>query len=202
MHRVTAALITPLFFLFTVYSFGWFCVPAPGSCSAIEMAGCCDEQAPEVSRACASSCERASEEDPAEDACDGPCAGHCKSAPVTDTKCIAATEPTRCENADARCHGRAVFSEEIPIMLRLCERPDNTRCASKPDVPQNCKPIRCILIHPLVADSPPKTLTPASPVAVDAPDLQPQFAATARAGPVYAQVNAIIPIVKTTVLRI
>jgi hypothetical protein len=203
VHRVSAILTTLIFLNATIYGFGWYCVPVPGKCSAVDaMDGKACEVAPKVSCSCTSPCERIAKTIPEEASCGSTCGQPLKSR--RGAGCGSSEEggcTTRAE-APERTECQSARSEEFPTLSRTCEMPDNTWCLGKPMLPKGCTPVRCILMHPILGNLPPKAASSVIPTAVESPNQQLPPWSVPRAGPTLPQIWGVSPIIETTVLRI
>jgi hypothetical protein len=127
-----------------------------------------------------------------------PCASSCGSGCGASEE----AESSRQEDVPEGAPCLSAVSEGYPTMTQACEWPDNTRCVGQVCVPRDCKPLPCILLRPMLADSPPKAPSSVTPVASDSPDQRPLAASVPRAGPAVLQVWGVSPMIQTTVLRI
>ncbi len=195
MHRVSAIITILLFLQATVNSFGWYCVPMSAECCPVVAANC-DAGAAESSAICSFTCplERIAEASEAK----APCASSCGNGCGASEEAKSASREEMSKSAPCQ----AARSEKFPTLFRACAMPDNTECVERVCVPPSCKPVRCIILHPLLADSPPKAPSPVISKAIESPN-QPLLALSMpRAGPTLTQVWGINPIIQTTVLRI
>jgi hypothetical protein len=195
MHRVSAIITILLFLQATVNSFGWHCIPVSQECCPVVAANC-DANTAAPRTTCSSTCplERIAKAIEAKTQGASACGYGCGSS--EEVEC------TSREDVSETAPFQSARSEKYPTLSRACERPDNTRCVGQTCLPQDCKPIRCILLHPLLADSPPKSPSPVIPIANELPSQQLLASSVPRAGPTLPQVWGVTPIIQTTVLRI
>jgi hypothetical protein len=195
VHRFSAILTILLFLQAAVNSFGGYCIPMSAECCPVVAANC-DAGAAAPRTTCSSTCplERIAKAIEVKAQRTSTCGHGCGSS-----------EETECSSRNDVCGTspcQSPRSEKYPTLSQACERPDNTRCFGQACVPQDCKPIRCVLLHPLLADSPPKAPSSVAPIAVELPKLPLLASSVPRAGPILPQVWGVSPIIQTTVLRI